>query len=170
MKCPFCQKGDFAVIDSRSHEDGFPVRRRRVCRACKRRVTTIEQIEESPLKVVKKDRSREPFDPAKLRRGLERACYKRPVSDDQIEQIIRQVEEYVYARYFNNEVPSSVLGEMVMEHLQKIDQVAYVRFASVYREFKDVSDFVQEVQPMLRKSPNGTRRSAKKEEDDKVTR
>jgi transcriptional repressor NrdR len=158
MKCPFCQQGDFAVIDSRSHEDGFPVRRRRVCRACKRRVTTVEMIEETPLKVVKKDKSREPFDPSKLRRGLERACYKRPVSDEQIDAIVRQLEEYVYARYFNNEVPSKELGELVMEHLQKIDQVAFVRFASVYREFKDVSDFVQEVQPMLRKAANGTRR------------
>jgi transcriptional repressor NrdR len=171
MKCPFCQKGDFAVIDSRSQEDGFPVRRRRACRACKRRVTTVEQIEEVPLKVVKKDSSREPFDTAKLRRGLERACYKRPVSDEQIEDIVRQVEEYVYARYFNNEVPASVLGEMVMERLQQVDQVAYVRFASVYRAFKDVSDFVQEVEPMLRKAPNGTRRKAKQQEEgDKVTR
>jgi transcriptional repressor NrdR len=164
MKCPFCRAGDFAVIDSRSHADGFPLRRRRVCRACKRRVTTIEQVEEAPLKVIKKDRSREPFDPAKLRRGLELACQKRPVSADQIEGIVRQIDEYVHARYFS-EVPSAELGELVMEHLQKLDQVAYVRFASVYREFKDVSDFVEEVQPMLRKLPNGRRRRTRRRGD-----
>jgi transcriptional repressor NrdR len=162
MKCPFCRAADFAVVDSRSHEDGFPVRRRRVCPACKRRVTTIEQIEEAPLKVIKKDHTREPFDLAKLRRGLELACHKRPIGDDQIESIVRQIEDYVHARYFN-EVPSSELGELVMEHLHKLDQVAYVRFASVYRDFKDVSDFVDEVQPMLGKGPNGSRRRPKRE-------
>ncbi|HXG12581.1 MAG TPA: transcriptional regulator NrdR [Gemmataceae bacterium] len=161
MKCPFCKAGDFAVVDSRSHDGGFPIRRRRVCHVCKRRVTTIEQVEETPLKVVKKDRSREPFDPAKLRRSLELACGKRPISSDQIEAIVRQIETYVYSRFFT-EVPSSELGELVMEHLQKIDQVAYVRYASVYREFKDVSDFVEEVEPMLSKTPNGARRRARK--------
>jgi transcriptional repressor NrdR len=168
MKCPFCREGDFAVIDSRSHDGGFPIRRRRVCHHCKRRVTTIEQVEEAPLKVIKKDRSREPFDPAKLRRGLERACYKRPVSADQIDSIVRQVEDYVYARHFN-EVPSPELGELVMEHLQKIDQVAYVRFASVYRAFKDVSDFVQEVEPMLGKRTNGPSPRRRRSKDDRVT-
>ena len=151
MKCPFCRQGDFAVTDSRSHSDGFPVRRRRVCDQCGRRVWTVEHIEEMPLKVVKKDDSREPFDPEKIRRGLEKACYKRPVSSEQLETIIRQVESELYANYFG-EVPASVLGDLVMEHLKKLDQVAYVRFASVYREFKDVSDFVEEVQPMLRET------------------
>jgi transcriptional repressor NrdR len=149
MKCPFCRQGDFAVVDSRSSQGGFPVRRRRVCGQCGRKVWTTEQIEEVPLKVVKKDESREPFDPDKIRRGLEKACYKRPVSTEQIEGIIRDVEEAVYAQYFG-EVPATVLGDLVMEHLRKLDQVAYVRFASVYREFKDVSDFVDEVQPMLK--------------------
>ena len=107
-------------------------------------------MEEVPLKVVKKDESREPFDVGKIRQGLEKACYKRPVSSEQIETIIRQIEEAIYAQYFA-EVPSTVLGDLVMEHLRKLDQVAYVRFASVYREFKDVSDFVQEVEPMLRR-------------------
>lgn len=161
MKCPYCRAGDFQVIDSRSYEDGFPIRRRRVCRSCGKRVSTIEQVEESPLKVVKKDRSRESFDPAKLRRGLELACQKRPISADQIEAIVRQIEEYVHVRY-PNEVPASELGELLMEHLQRLDQVAYVRFASVYREFKDVSDFMQEVEPMLGKSPNGKRRHSGK--------
>jgi transcriptional repressor NrdR len=160
MKCPFCREGDFAVVDSRSHRDGFPVRRRRICSHCQRRVWTVEAVEEVPLKVIKKDESREPFDPEKLRRGLERACYKRPVSTDQIETIVRQVEGELYAQYFG-EAPSSAIGERAMESLRSVDQVAYVRFASVYREFKDVSDFVQEVQPMLSrgKTKNGKRRS-----------
>jgi len=156
MKCPFCREGDFAVIDSRNPTGGFPVRRRRVCTRCKRRIYTIEQIEEAPLKVVKKDKSRQPFDPAKMRRGLETACYKRPVSSEQLDAIVREVEEYVYARYFGEEVPASVLGELVIEQLKKLDQVAYVRFASVYRAFQDVSDFVDEVQPMLAKGKRGT--------------
>src|SRR3954452_16980349 len=104
MKCPFCREGDFAVIDSRTPSGGFPLRRRRACSHCKRRVSTIEQIEDSPLKVVKKDSSREPFDPAKLRHGLEKACYKRPVSDEQIESTVRAIEDYVYARHFGGEV------------------------------------------------------------------
>jgi transcriptional repressor NrdR len=157
MKCPFCREADFGVTDSRSHDGGFPIRRRRSCARCKRRVWTIEHIEEVPLKVIKKNETREPFDPVKLRRGLEKACYKRPVSDAQIEHIVRQVEGDLYARYFA-EVPTSVVGDLVMEHLRGLDQVAYVRFASVYREFTDVSDFVQEVQPMLSKNKNGARR------------
>jgi transcriptional repressor NrdR len=154
MKCPFCRAGDFAVVDSRSQQGGFPIRRRRVCDHCKRRVWTVEQIEDLPLKVVKKDQSREPFDPAKIRRGLEKACYKRPISSEQIEEIIRRIESEVYANYLG-EVPASVLGDLVMAHLQQLDQVAYVRFASVYRAFKDVSDFVDEVRPMLARGKNG---------------
>ena len=151
MKCPFCRDGDFAVIDSRSQVGGFPIRRRRVCSQCKRRISTIEQIEESPLKVVKKDSTREQFDSTKLRTGLVKACYKRPVSDEQIDRAVREVEDYVYARYFGEEIPAAELGGLIMEKLRKLDQVAYVRFASVYREFQDVSDFVDEVQPMLPK-------------------
>lgn len=167
MKCPFCREGVFAVVDSRRQNDGFPVRRRRVCAHCKRRVWTIEQIEDVPLKVVKKnDARREPFDPAKLRRGLEKACYKRPITDEQIEDVVRRVENELYACYFG-EVPASAIGDMVMDHLQRLDQVAYVRFASVYREFKDVNDFVQEVQPMLDKQKNGAKRRSK---GDKETR
>lgn len=155
MKCIFCREGDFAVVDSRSQDGGFPVRRRRVCDHCKRRVWTVEQVEDVPLKVVKKDQSREPFDAEKVRRGLERASYKRPVSTDQIEAIVRRVESHVYGGYFA-EVPSSVIGESVMKELRNLDQVAYVRFASVYREFQDVSAFVQEVEPMLGKARNGS--------------
>src|SRR5438552_613305 len=113
MKCPFCREGDFAVVDSRGHQGGFPIRRRRSCDRCKRRVWTVEHVEEVPLKVVKKDDSRELFDPGKIRRGLEKACYKRPISTEQIESIVRQVESEVYAHYFG-EVPASVLGDLVM--------------------------------------------------------
>jgi transcriptional repressor NrdR len=154
MKCPFCREGDFAVVDSRNHQGGFPIRRRRACDQCKRRAWTVEHIEENPLKVIKKDDSREPFDAAKIRRGLEKACYKRPVSAAQIDAVVTRIESDVYAAYFG-EVPASVLGDMVMEHLKAVDQVAYVRFASVYREFKDVSDFVEEVEPMLARGRNG---------------
>jgi transcriptional repressor NrdR len=157
MKCPFCREGDFAVVDSRSHRAGFPIRRKRLCNHCKRRVMTVEYVEEAPLKVIKKDESREPFDPAKLRRGLEKACYKRPISTEQIEGIVRQVESDVYAAYFS-EVPVAVVGEMVMDYLKKLDQVAYVRFASVYREFKDVGDFVEEIEPMLAEEKSGNRK------------
>src|SRR5262245_54992621 len=109
MKCPFCREGDFAVIDSRQQDGGFPVRRRRACASCGRRVWTVEHIEEVPLKVIKKnDDRREPFDPAKLRKGLELACYKRPVTDEQIDQIVREIEEEVYANYFG-EVPAAVI-------------------------------------------------------------
>ena len=155
MKCPFCRIGDFAVIDTRSQENRFPVRRRRVCSQCRRRVWTTEQIEEVPLKVVKKDLSREPFDRGKLRRGLEKACYKRPLSSEQLEEVIQQVESELYGQYFG-EVPAPVIGDMVMRHLRALDQVAYVRFASVYRQFKDASDFVQEVEPMLIKAKKQT--------------
>jgi transcriptional repressor NrdR len=157
MKCPFCRDGDFAVVDSRSHRGGFPIRRKRLCNHCKRRAITVEHVEEAPLKVVKKDESREPFDPAKLRRGLEKACYKRPISTEQIEAIVRQVESDVYAEYFS-EVPVAVVGELVMDYLRKLDQVAYVRFASVYREFKDVGDFVEEIQPMLAEEKRTSRK------------
>lgn len=154
MKCPFCREGDFAVIDSRSQNGGFPVRRRRACDHCKRRVWTVEQIVEVPLQVVKKDETREPFDPDKLRRGLEKACYKRPVSADQIDGVVEHVQGEIYTRYFG-EVPSRALGDLVMEQLKTLDQIAYVRFASVYREFKDITDLVEEVEPMLRKEANG---------------
>ncbi len=161
MKCPFCREGDFAVVDSRSHQGGFPVRRRRICNHCNRRVWTVEQVEEVPLKVVKKDESRELFEPAKLRRGLEKACYKRPISSEQVESIVREVESEVYANYFG-EVPAATLGEMVMNKLRELDQVAYVRFASVYRDFTDVHDFVEEVQPMLAQAKR--RRSERRKE------
>jgi transcriptional repressor NrdR len=154
MKCPYCREGDFAVVDSRSQEGGFPIRRRRACDKCKRRVWTVEQAVEVPLQVVKKDETREPFDRDKLRRGIEKACYKRPVSATQIDELIEHVLGEVYAQHFG-EVPSRALGDLAMEQLKALDQIAYVRFASVYREFKDISDLVEEVGPMLRERRNG---------------
>ena len=165
MKCPFCREGDFAVVDSRSHRGGFPIRRKRLCSHCKRRVMTVEHVEEAPLQVVKKDESREPFDPAKLRRGLERACYKRPITNEEIGEIARRIQDEVYACYYG-EVPSSVIGDLAMDLLKKLDQVAYVRFASVYRKFKDASDFAHEVAPMLKRGKNGPGRRRSRSEDD----
>ena len=150
MMCPFCRHGETKVIDSRASQQ-FVIRRRREClnANCGRRFTTYEKIEESPLKVIKKDGTRIPFDREKIRVGLEKACYKRPVSESQIEAIICDVEAYVYEN-FDREVPSRDIGEKVFEALRAVDQVAFVRFASVYREFKDVNDFVEELEPMLK--------------------
>jgi len=149
MMCPLCRHDETKVIDSRASQQ-FAIRRRRECLKCGRRFTTYEKIEESPLKVIKKDGSRVPFDREKIRSGLEKACYKRPVSDDDIEAVICDVETDI-SQDFEREVPSRVIGEQVFNALRQIDQVAFVRFASVYREFKDVNDFVEELEPMLRR-------------------
>lgn len=155
MKCPFCRDDNDRVIDSRASQDGFAIRRRRECLSCKRRYTTYERLEEMTLKVVKKDGVRETFDREKIRQGLARACWKRPVSDEQIEGVVLEVENEIYAK-FDSEVDSREIGELVMQQLGKLDQVAYVRFASVYRDFKDVDDFVDELTPMLsRKKGSG---------------
>lgn len=151
MQCPFCRKGETKVVDSRT-SDSFAVRRRRECLECNRRFTTYERIEESPLKVIKKDGTRVPFDRERIRRGIEKACYKRPVSDEQIEELISRVEAEIYES-FEREIPSRNIGELVFSALRELDQVAFVRFASVYREFKDVNDFVEELEPMLRDEP-----------------
>lgn len=152
MQCPFCRQNETKVIDSRA-SDEFSIRRRRECLdiKCGKRFTTYEKIEEESLRVIKKDGTRVPYDREKIHSGLEKACYKRPVSDEQIERIITEVEGEI-RQNFEREVPSRYIGEQVMERLRDVDQVAYVRFASVYREFKDVSDFVDELEPMLRES------------------
>ena len=152
MKCPYCQVDNDRVLDSRASEDGFVTRRRRECLACKRRYTTYERVERTNIKVIKKDGSRVPFDRDKIKRGLEKACWKRPISDVQLEEIVTEVENDVEAK-FDTEVESRYLGELVMKCLRKLDQVAYVRFASVYRRFRDVHDFVDELRPMLAESP-----------------
>ena len=151
MKCPFCRADNDRVIDSRANPDGFSIRRRRECLGCKRRYTTYERLEEITIKVVKKDGVRETMDREKIRRGLTKACWKRPISDEQIEDVVSAVESNVHT-HFDAEVPSGYLGELVMKLLAGLDQVAYVRFASVYRQFKDVKDFVDELQPMLDKA------------------
>ena len=149
MICPFCREGETKVIDSRA-SDEFIIRRRRRCLnpACDRRFTTYERIEDSPLKVIKKDGARVPFDPQKIRAGLEKACWKRPVTSEQIEAIVAAVASDVY-EHFEMEVPSRYIGERIFEALREVDEVAFVRFASVYREFQDVNDFVEGID-MLR--------------------
>jgi transcriptional repressor NrdR len=154
MRCPYCRVDNDRVIDSRVSQDGFAIRRRRECSHCKKRFTTYERLEEMGIKVVKKNSIREPFDREKIRAGLAKACWKRPVSDEQIEQIVSLVESDVYATG-EGEIESHLLGEMVMQRLAKVDQVAFVRFASVYRRFQDVRDFVDELQPILRKNAGG---------------
>jgi transcriptional repressor NrdR len=148
MRCPYCQIDNDRVIDSRASEDGMAIRRRRECLGCHRRYTTFERVEEVSIKVIKKDGNRVPFDRAKIKIGLEKACWKRPISDDQIEAAVSAVEREIYDR-FENEVETRDVGELVMKELGKLDQVAYVRFASVYREFKDARDFVEELRPIL---------------------
>lgn len=150
MFCPFCRHDETKVIDSRASEEGS-IRRRRECLDCGRRFTTYEKVEQAPIKVIKKDGTRVPFDPARIRSGLEKACYKRPVSNEQIDHIIYSVEAEIYDQ-FEREVPSRHIGEKVFDMLREIDQVSFVRFASVYREFKDVNDFVEELGPMLKGS------------------
>ena len=148
MKCPFCKVDDDRVVDSRASSDGFAIRRRRECTSCNRRYTTYERIEESPLRVVKKDERREPFDRRKVLAGLIKACEKRPVSLDALERITETVEGRVLET-FDREVPSTTIGQLVLAELKAVDQVAYVRFASVYREFKTVHEFLDELRPML---------------------
>jgi transcriptional repressor NrdR len=148
MKCPFCRTDNDRVVDSRASEDGFAIRRRRECSSCHRRYTTYERLEEIALKVVKKDGARAPLDREKIKRGLERACWKRPVTDMQIDDVVTAIENDIYSKY-EAEIDSRQLGELVMRRLRDLDEVAFVRFASVYREFSDVTDFVNELQPML---------------------
>lgn len=148
MRCPFCRYDNDRVMDTRSVQDGYVVRRRRECLNCNRRFTTNEYVEELDIKVVKKDGVREAFDARKLREGLAKACWKRPISDEQIDTVVARIQAAMAAEG-DKEIPSANLGELIMNELRNLDQVAYVRFASVYREFKDARDFVAEVQPML---------------------
>ncbi|MCX5749731.1 MAG: transcriptional regulator NrdR [Candidatus Saganbacteria bacterium] len=147
MKCPACGKDDDKVLESRSIDDGSAVRRRRECIDCKARFTSYERVEEKPLVVIKKDNTRQPYSREKLVGGIRKSCEKRPVSSDDIEQIADDVEKFLYSEY-GREVPTSQIGEIVMDKLQNIDQVAYVRFASVYRQFEKVTDFVKEIKSL----------------------
>jgi len=151
MKCPFCGHDEDRVIDSRPAEDGAAIRRRRECIGCGARFTTYEKIETLPLLVVKKDGTREPFDRDKLLSGLLKACEKRPVSNEQLMGLLTFVEGQVQ-NAVNREISSRDIGELVMKKLKEIDEVAYVRFASVYRQFKDVNSFLEELNEMLNKT------------------
>lgn len=151
MRCPFCKHEDTKVLDSRPAEDGWVIRRRRECTRCGRRFTTYERIDEVPLMVVKKDGRREPFDRGKLLTGLTLACRKRPVAAGRIHELADEVERELRARA-ELEVASRDIGELVIEKLRALDEVAYVRFASVYREFKDVHGFVREIEKLLNHS------------------
>lgn len=148
MMCVFCRHDETKVLDTRM-SDSFVIRRRRECLKCARRFTTHERIEESQMKVIKKDGSRVPFDREKIRRGLEKACYKRPISANQIDEIVRDVETDANDN-FDREVPARYIGEKVFNRLRALDHVAFVRFASVYREFQDVRDFMEQVDTILR--------------------
>lgn len=151
MRCPFCKKDNDKVIDSRTASDGHVVRRRRECLECGRRFTTYERMEDVPIRVVKKDGRRVPFDRKKVLNGIIKACEKRPISVESMEKIVDTVESEIHS-FFDREVPSKFIGEMVMKELKVMDEVAYVRFASVYRAFKDVNEFFNELKPMLKET------------------
>ena len=148
MKCPYCGSDNTRVIDSRPADDNTAIRRRRNCDECGKRFTTFEKVETIPLMIIKKDNNRESYDRSKIEAGVLRACHKRPVSADQIKKLVDDVETELYSREAK-EIPSSVIGELVMDKLKDLEAVAYVRFASVYREFKDVNTFVNELKKML---------------------
>ena len=148
MRCPFCGEENTRVIDSRPAEDSNAIRRRRQCDECGKRFTTYEKVETIPLVVIKKDNNREPYDRTKLQNGIIRSCHKRPVSMDTITEMVDEIETGIFGMD-TKEIPTTTIGELVMEKLRKVDAVAYVRFASVYREFKDVNTFMNELKKFL---------------------
>ncbi len=148
MKCPYCGYTESKVVDSRPTDEGARIRRRRECLSCSKRFTTYEVIETLPLVVIKKDKSREEFDRAKLTRGILRACEKRPVSLNEIEKIVDDIELSLQ-NSLDREVPSSLIGSYVMDKLKDLDEIAYVRFASVYRQFTDINTFMDEINKMI---------------------
>ena len=150
MKCPFCSHLEDKVIDSRSSNEDRSVRRRRECLKCKRRFTTYEYVEETPIMVIKKDGRREAFDRNKMISGILKACEKRPVSVEKVQAVVDKVEKELQ-KSFDKEVKVKDIGELVMDHLHKLDEVAYVRFASVYRQFKDINQFMKELKDLLSK-------------------
>ena len=148
MRCPFCSTDDTRVLDSRDSNEGAVIRRRRECEACKRRFTTYERVDELNPLVIKKDGRREPFDRDKLLMGLKKACEKRPVSVEQLEEVITRIERKLQESG-EKEIPSTMIGEEVMRRLPALDEVAYVRFASVYRSFRDIAEFMDELKEIL---------------------
>lgn len=149
MKCPYCMNPDTRVIDSRPAEDGSSIRRRRSCDVCGKRFTTYEKVETIPLIIIKKDNNREQYNRGKIETGVLRACYKRPVSAEDIQRTVNNIETQIFSLE-EKEISSSTIGEIVMEELKDLDEVAYVRFASVYREFKDVNTFMDELKKILK--------------------
>ena len=149
MKCPFCQAQDTKVIDSRPADDNSSIRRRRQCESCNKRLTTYEKLETIPLMVIKKDDSRENFDRSKIEYGIIQSCHKRPVSTVVIRKTVDDIENQIYSMEVS-EIPTRKIGELVMEKLKDLDEVAYVRFASVYREFKDVGTFMEEIGNLIK--------------------
>lgn len=152
MKCPFCRKNEDQVIDSREGIEGIFVRRRRACMSCSHRFTTYERIEEIPIMVIKKDNRRESYDRQKVLAGLLSACEKRPISPAQIETIVNAIENFIY-EYPLRECPTKRIGDLIMKKLKDTDQVAYVRFACVYRNFHDVTEFLSELKSMIKSFP-----------------
>lgn len=148
MKCPFCGDDDTRVLDSRPADDNCSIRRRRQCEACHKRFTTYEKVETIPLIIIKKDNNREPYDRSKIEAGIVRSCHKRPISTAQITAIVDDIETELFNRE-EREISTIVIGELVMNKLKTLDPVAYVRFASVYREFKDVNTFMDEIKKIL---------------------
>lgn len=148
MKCPFCSADDTKVIDSRPADDNSSIRRRRQCEVCGKRFTTYEKVETIPLIVIKKDNNREPYNRQKIEAGIVRSCHKRPISADQIRKLVDEIETDIFNRE-DREISVNVIGEIVMNKLKSLDPVAYVRFASVYREFKDVNTFMDELKKIL---------------------
>lgn len=148
MKCPYCGLDNTRVVDSRPADDNNSIRRRRICDSCGKRFTTYEKVETIPLVVIKKDRAREQYDRRKIEAGIMRACYKRPVSAQSIRDAIDDIEKDIFSRE-EKEIESKAIGEIVMERLKSLDGVAYVRFASVYREFKDINTFMDELKKVL---------------------
>ena len=151
MKCPFCSHENTRVIDSRPADENNSIRRRRVCDECGKRFTTYEKVEAIPLIVIKKDNNRETYDRSKIEAGVLRACHKRPISADQINELVDAVETAIFNRE-DKEISSGIIGEMVMNKLKDLDTVAYVRFASVYREFKDINTFMDELKKVMSQS------------------
>ena len=149
MKCPFCGHENTRVIDSRPADENNSISRRRVCDECEKRFTTYEKVETIPLIIIKKDNNRETYDRSKIEAGVLRACHKRPISAAQITQLVDEVETEIFNRE-EKEVPSAVIGELVMDKLKNLEAVAYVRFASVYREFKDINTFMDELKKVLK--------------------
>lgn len=148
MRCPYCQVDNDRVLDTRNAEGGYLIRRKRICNSCQRRFTTAETIEKLSVRLVKNDQTREPLDREKIRRGIERACSKRNISSSTIENTVQAIESDIYST-FDSEVSSDQVGEIVMRHLAKLDQVAYIRFASVYREFDNAQDFVRAISEVV---------------------